>query len=63
MEVSCNFDCPYFSKTCFGAVLFNLCDGAHWCGWENLVVRMTNTVRMTGRERMKKPCCVVINIF
>jgi len=29
-------------------VLFNLCDGTHWCGWENPVVRMTNAVRTSA---------------
>jgi len=32
-------------------VLFNLCDGTHWCGWENPVVRMSNTVRTSADEK------------
>jgi len=42
---------PFFQY--FTAMLFNLWDGTQWCGWENPVVRMTNTVQI------RKLCCVV----
>jgi len=46
-------------KFYFRPVLFNACDGTHWCGWENLVVRMANMVWASANE---KSLCVVVNV-